>query len=174
MARKKKNYHKHELQTKKCAIESLEFLTLYGLKQIGAEKIIQEYANDELKQITELDLVSDILSIKKLVDGIKQDLNVCTVTGKGELVCSYVCIASGINQVNDIHKLTKQENIWKELLNQKIISIYYPDKIRNEVVAWCTKNGFNVSAYLGQPIVKFNKLFLAIKRAISPSLGENI
>lgn len=56
--------------------------------------------------------------------------------------------------------------MWKGLLNKKLIPLYYPEKIRNKVIAWAHENGYTTSTYLGQPIIKFNKLFLLIKRTI--------
>ena len=55
--------------------------------------------------------------------------------------------------------------MWKELLKQKLIPIYYPEEIRNKVIAWANENGYTTSTYLGQPIIKFSNLFLLIKRA---------
>lgn len=49
-------------------------------------------------------------------------------------------------------------------LIKKILIIFYPDEKRNAVVEWAKMNGYNTSTYLGQPIVKFTKLYIRIER----------
>lgn len=110
-------------------------------------------------------LCKDLLEIKKLVDAIKLHFTVNTIKDKGDFCNSYVCIALGISHVEDIHNIKTDPNMWKELLKQKLIPIYYPEEIRNKVIAWANENGYTTSTYLGQPIIKFSKLFLLIKRA---------
>ncbi len=166
MATKKKDLHRQETLARKSAILSLEFLTSFGLKQISAENTFYEYAYVELKDIIELDLCRDLLEIKKLIDSIKQYLNANVLVGKGDLCNSSVCIALGISRVEDIHSINIHQNTWRELLNQKFISIYYSNEIRNKVVAWARENGYITSTHLGQPIIKFSKLFLSIKRVL--------
>ena len=76
-----------------------------------------------------------------------------------------MCIELGISHVEDIHNIKTDPNMWKELLKQKLIPIYYPEEIRNKVIVWADENGYTTSTYLGQPIIKFSNLFLLIKRA---------
>ena len=61
MATKKKDLHRKEALARKRAIQSLEFLTSFGLKQIDAEHTFHKYAVAELKEIIELDLCKDLL-----------------------------------------------------------------------------------------------------------------
>ncbi|WP_159436233.1 hypothetical protein [Bacteroides togonis] len=53
MATKKKDLHRKEALARKRAIQSLEFLTSFGLKQIDAEHTFHKYAVAELKEIIE-------------------------------------------------------------------------------------------------------------------------
>ena len=53
---------------------------------------------------------------------------------------------------------------WESLINQKILNIYYAENIRNQVVEWAKSNGFTTSTYLGNPIVKFNKIHIILRR----------
>lgn len=166
MATKKKNTHKQEALARKNALQSLEFLISFGLKQIDVESIFQEQIDAELKEIIELDLYKDLLEIKKLVDAIKLHFSANVMNDKGDLCSSCVCIALEISRVEEIHSIKINPNMWKGLLNKKLIPIYYPEEIRNKVIAWAHENGYATSTYLGQPIIKFNKLFLLIKRTI--------
>ena len=165
MAKKRKDFHKQEILARKSTLQSLEFLISFGLKQIGVESTFHEHVDAELKDIIELDLCKDLLEIKKLVDAIRLHFAANAIKDKGDFCNSYVCIALGISHVEDIHNIKTDSNIWKELLKQKLIPIYYPEEIRNKVIAWANENGYTTSTYLGQPIIKFSKLFLLIKRA---------
>lgn len=164
--KKNKEIKRQEVIEKKNAIQSIEFLTSFGLKQMGAEDSIYASAQAELKEIIQLEIYKDILDIKKLVDGVKQHLNAKVSLGNGELNDSYVCLALGISCIDDSHNQSFPSKTWEERLKQKILSIYYPDAIRNDVVAWAKENGFNTSIYLGQPVIKLSKIFLLIKRTI--------
>jgi hypothetical protein len=76
-----------------------------------------------------------------------------------------VAISLGIAKIADINKFGIPTS-WDELLNKKILSIYYPDEIRNQVVEYAKEKNYNTSTYLGQPIVKFNQLYIKINRKI--------
>lgn len=164
--KKNKEIKRQEAHAKKSAIQSIEFLTSFGLKQMGAEDSIYVSAQAELKEIIQLEIYMDILDIKKLVDGVKQHLNAKVYLGNGDLNDSYVCLALGITCINDINNRLSPSRTWEERLKQKILSLYYPGNVRNKVVAWAKENGFNTSIYLGQPVIKFSKIFLLIKRTI--------
>lgn len=99
-------------------------------------------------------LCKDLLEIKKLVDAIKLHFAANAIKDKGDLCNSYMCIALGISHVEEIHNIKTVPNMWRELL------------IRNQVIVWANENGYATSTYLGQPIIKFSKLFLLIKRAV--------
>lgn len=164
--KKNKEIKRQESLGKKNAIQSIEFLTSFGLKQMGAEDSIYASAKAELKEIIQLEIYNDILDIKKLTDGVKQHLNAKVCSKKGELNDSYVCLALGISCIDEIHNQSLPSRTWEERLKQKILSIYYSDDVRNKVVALAKENGFNTSLYFGQPVIKFSKIFLLIKRTM--------
>lgn len=164
--KKNKEIKRQETLGKKNAIQSIEFLTSFGLKQMGAEDALYASAQAELKEIIQLEIYKDILDIKKLVDGVKQHLNAKVSQGNEELNDSYVCFALGISCIDDSNNQSFPSRTWEERLKQKTLSIYYPNALRNKVVTWAKENGFNTSIYLGQPIIKLSKIFLLIKRTI--------
>lgn len=164
MAKKRKDFHKQETLARKSTLQSLEFLISFGLKQINLENTFHEHVDAELKEIIELDLYKDLLDIKKLVDAIKLHFTADTIKDKGNLCNSYVCIALGLSHIENPHNIKTAPNMWRELLKQKLITIYYPKEIRNKVVVWAKDNGYTTSTYLGQPIIKFSKFFLSIKQ----------
>lgn len=113
--------------------------------------------------IAELELAQDLMAIKSLVDGAKQSFMVTPTTEKGDFTKSPTAIALGIAFVNDLNSIGIPLT-WREMVGRKLLSIYYPEEYRNQVVDWAKANGYNTSTYLGKPIVKFSKLFLVIGR----------
>jgi hypothetical protein len=107
--------------------------------------------------------VQDILSIKDLVDGIRKEFQVEPCVELGDFCNSLVTIALGIGRVEDLHNMGLPSD-WKELMQKKLLKIYYPEEVRNKIFEWARTNGYNTSTYLGQPIVKFNKLFILLER----------
>lgn len=164
---KKKNDPKRKAALmQKTAVETLEFQTIWGLKQLGVDAELNECALAELASIKELGVTYDLLNMKRFAEGVRQALQADVVVDMGELVQSVVCMALGISRVSDVQQLAVSQCLWDELLKQKLLTVYYPADVRNEVVAWAMENGFTTSTYLGQPIIKFSKIFLAIKRML--------
>ncbi|MBO8460321.1 MAG: hypothetical protein IAA73_08325 [Bacteroidetes bacterium] len=164
---KKKNDPKRKAALmQKTAVETLEFQTIWGLKQLGVDAELNECALAELASIKELGVTYDLLNMKRFAEGVRQALQADVVVDMGELVQSVVCMALGISRVSDVQQLAVSQCLWDELLKQKLLTVYYPADVRNEVVAWAMENGFTTSTYLGQPIIKFSKIFLAIKRMV--------
>lgn len=164
---KKKNQKRNDALKLKSAIETLNFQTSWGLKKFGGvegEKYAT-LAKVEVDYLTELGLVQDILFIKDLVDGIRKEFQVEPCVELGDFCNSLVTIALGIGRVENLHSMGLP-NDWKELMQKKLLKIYYPDEARNKIFEWARANGYNTSTYLGQPIVKFNKLFILLERDV--------
>lgn len=146
---KKKNQKKAESHAKKSAVETLRFQTHWGLKQLGQQdgNLFHELVDAEVNFIAELDLAQDLLAIKSLVDGVKQSFAVTPTPEKGDFVKSPTAVALGIAQVEDINKIGLPLT-WSEMIEQKILTIYYPEEYRNQIVDWAKTNGYNISTYL--------------------------
>lgn len=161
---KKKNQKKAEAHAKKSAVETLRFQAHWGLKQLGHEDdMFNQLIDAEVDFIAELELVQELLAIKSLVDGVKQSFVVTPTPEKGDFVKSPTAVALGIAQVEDINKIGLPLT-WSEMIEQKILTIYYPEEYRNQIIDWAKANGYNTSTYLGRPIVKFSKLYIIIDR----------
>lgn len=161
---KKKNQKKAEAHAKKSAVETLRFQAHWGLKQLGNEDdMFNQLIDAEVDFIAELELAQELLEIKSLVDGVKQSFVVTPTPEKGDFVKSPTAVALGIAQVEDINKIGLPLT-WSEMIEQKILTIYYPEEYRNQIVDWAKTNGYNISTYLGRPIVKFSKLYIIIDR----------
>ena len=162
---KKKNQKKAESQAKKSAVETLRFQTHWGLKKLGHEygNLFHQFVDAEVDYIAELELAQDMLAIKSLVDGVKQAFGMTPTPEKGDFAKSPTAVAIGIAQVEDINNIGIPLT-WSEMIEQKLLTIHYPEEYRNQIVDWAKANGYNTSTYLGRPIVKFSKLYIIIER----------
>ena len=161
---KKKNQKKAESHAKKSAVESLRFQAHWGLKQLGNEdgNLFHTLVDGEVDFIAKLDLAQDMLAIKSLVDGVKQSFKATPTLEKGDFMKSPTAVALGIACVEDINNIGIPLT-WSEMIEQKLLTIYYPEECRNQIIEWA-KTNYNTSTFLGRPIVKFCKLYLVIER----------
>ena len=104
-------------------------------------------------------------SIKDLVDGIRKEFQVEPCVELGDFCNSLVTIALGIGRLGSIKDMGLPAD-WNELIRKKLLKIYYPDEVRNKIFEWAKASGYNTSTYLGQPIVKFSKLFILLERDV--------
>ena len=165
---KKKNQKKAEAQAKKSAVETLRFQAHWGLKQLGQPEgnRLHQLVDGELDIIAELELAQDLLAIKSLVDGVRQNISAVPTKEQGDFAKSPTAIAIGIASINEFEEISMSPT-WNELLKQKLLRIYYFDEVWYKVVDWAKANGYNTSTYLGRPIVKFGKVFVIIERTRS-------
>ena len=150
----------------KAMIDSLIFQTNWGIKKLykAPSDFILTLVKVELDYIIELNLFEDLLMIKKFIDDVKSTFDIEPVAERGDFCRSPVAIALGIGKVDDITKI-RTPIAWHELLAKKLISLYYPNDVRNSIVDYAKQNGYNVSTYLGKPIIKLNKVFLLLERS---------
>lgn len=162
---KKKNQKKAEAQAKKSAVETLRFQAHWGLKQLGNEdgNVFHQLVDAEVDFITELELAQDMLAIKSLVDGVKQSFKATPTPEKGDFMKSPTAVALGIAYIEDINNIGLPLT-WSKMIEQKLLTIYYPEEYRNQIVDWAKTNGYNTSTYLSRPLVKFSKLYIIIDR----------
>lgn len=164
MAKKQNQKRKQEL-AERSLVESLSFQVHYGLKMMGreADDLFQQLADAEVNFISELGLTQDILSLKNLVEGVKRDLQVEPTPEKGDFFTSVSAIALGIASISSLGCMRIPVS-WEELVKKRMLEIFYPEEKRSQVLQWAKQNGFSTSTYLGQPIVKFSKIYVVMKR----------
>ena len=156
---------KNNIIKRKAMIESFIFLTNWGLKRLYTtpSNSVVTMTRTELDCIMDLNLFEDLLMIKKFVDDVKSAFNIKPVAERGDFCNSCVAFALGIGGMNVITELNMPTD-WKRLAEKKILSIYYPNDVRNSIVDYAKQNGYNVSTYLGKPMIKLNKVFLLLER----------
>ena len=149
----------------KVIIESLLFQTNWGLKKLyeAPNDFIETLVKAELDYIVELNLFEDLLRLKIFIENVKSILGIEPVAEYGDFYRSLVALSLGIGKVNDIEKV-ETPITWHELLEKKILSIYYPTDVRNSIVDYAKHNGYNVSTYLGKPVIKLSKIFVLLDR----------
>ena len=150
----------------KALIESLIFQTNWGIKKIygSPEDLITEMVKTELDCIVELNLFEDLLMIKKFVDDVKSAFSIEPIAERGDFCNSLVALALGIAHKNETTELSTSAN-WLKLAEKKILSIYYTNDIRNTIVDYAKQNAYNISTYLGKPIIKLSKIFVLLELA---------
>ena len=163
----KNRHHQKRNDTikQKTMIESLIFQTNWGIKKLykAPSDFILTLVKVELDYIIELNLFEDLLRLKIFIENVKSILGIEPVAEYGDFYRSLVALALGIGKVNDIEKVGTPIT-WHELLEKKILSIYYPTDVRNSIVDYAKHNGYNVSTYLGKPVIKLSKIFVLLDR----------
>ena len=146
-------------------IDSLIFQTNWGLKKLYTtpSNSVVTMTRTELDCIMDLNLFEDLLMIKKFVDDVKSAFNIKPVAERGNFCNSLVAHALGIAHKNETIELSTPAD-WLKLAEKKILSIYYTNDIRNTIVDYAKQNGYNVSTYLGKPIIKLSKIFVLLDR----------
>ena len=163
-----KNKHQkkqNDTVEQKAMIDSLIFQTNWGIKKLykALSDFILTLVKVELDYIIELNLFEDLLRLKIFIENVKSILGIEPVAEYGDFYRSLVALALGIGKVNDIEKV-ETPITWHELLEKKILSIYYPTDVRNSIVDYAKHNGYNVSTYLGKPVIKLSKIFVLLDR----------
>ena len=150
---------------KKSAADTLKFQAQWGVKKQFGEvaELYNLCLETEIDYIIELDLHEELLSIKKFADDIRTTLNTEPIAEEGDFHHSLVAISLGVAKIADIKNLGTPLS-WQDMIQKKILSIYYPGDTRNSVVECAKKLGYNTSTYLGQPIVKFTQIYVKIGR----------
>ena len=163
-----KNKHQkkqNDTVEQKAMIDSLIFQTNWGIKKLykAPSDFILTLVKVELDYIIELNLFEDLLRLKIFIENVKSILGIEPVAEYGDFYRSLVALALGIGKVNDIEKVGTPIT-WHELLEKKILSIYYPTDVCNSIVDYAKHNGYNVSTYLGKPVIKLSKIFVLLDR----------
>jgi len=163
---KKKNQKQKDVLKQKVEVESLTFQTNWGLKKLFGEpsEPVAALVETEIEHIAgQQNLAHDLMAIKDFVDRAENALGAAPAECKGDFTNSIVALAFGISRGRDLDSFSEPAT-WREQVQKKMLKIYYSDDIRNRVVEWAKSNGYNTSTYLGNPIVKFTKIYIIIDR----------
>lgn len=148
----------------KRAVKALRFQAHRGLKQLGQEEgsIFHKLVDVEINIIARMGLAQDLLAIMLFVVGVKQRLSMTPTPGTGDFTKSPTAVALGIAYIKGINSMKLPLITWSEKKKQKFLSVCYQEEYFDKIVNWAKANGFNVSTYLGLPVLKFRKLYVSL------------
>ena len=146
--------------------ESLTFQTKFGAKRKFNELTteIEERINEEILVLKNIGVAEDILTLKGIIDKVKQELGYLAEPSKGILAGSYVAYSLGLEPTNPID--TGNELNPLDFTLPLNLTISYDNEIRNEVVNWMKKHGYELTTYLGQPLLKLKQTRVIIRRVV--------
>lgn len=163
-----KNQKRKQQLQQRAKNESLAFQTSFGAKQKFNEltPTIKERINQEILIFQNLGLAEDLLNLKDLMDGVKQELGYEAEPSRGILAGSYVAYSLGIEPSNP--EITGN-NIDPQDLQTALplaLTISYDNEVRNEVVNWMKAKGYGFTTYLAQPMLKLKNTRVIIRRVV--------
>ena len=147
--------------------ESLLFQVEWGIHNLGLELTdeMRTRIDDELRLLLNLGLADNLLTLKAIVDGARQDLEAVPEPFKGNLAGSIVAYCLGITTGNPL-----EEDLLKPVDEYALplqLTLYYDNAVRNRVVDWIKAHGYQVvKTRLSQPILKMNKMVVEFKRVV--------
>ena len=146
--------------------ESLTFQTKFGAKRKFNELTteIEERINEEILVLKNMGVAEDILTLKVIIDKVKQELGYLAEPSKGILAGSYVAYTLGLEPTNPND--TGNELNPLDFTLPLNLTISYNNEIRNEVVNWMKNHGYELTTYLGQPLLKLKQTRVIIRRVV--------
>ena len=164
-----KKDQKRKLQLQQRTLnESLVFQTMYGAKQKFESMTpeIETRLQEELMVYTNLGLAKDLMTLRDVMDKVKQQFGYCAEPCRGILAGSYVAFALGIESTNPMLSEAVLDPKDFQISLPLGLTICYDNEIRNEVVNWMKAQGLTVGSYLGQPMLKLEHTRVIIRRVV--------
>ena len=136
--------------------ESFRFQVEYTKKQKGIDIIgMEQNLTAELDAICQNSLTDALLDMARIIEGIR---NKCSLNG------SLVPFILGITTTQpDCATYVPDLFAAHQPLQ---VTIAYDNEIRNQAVNWMKANGYEISSYLGQPLLKLKNVRIVIKRVL--------
>lgn len=162
----KKNQKNKQKQHQKEQNEALEFLTKFGAKQKFGEvtEEIEARLDEEIHVFRNLGVAEDLITLKNILDKLKTELGYTAEPSNGILAGSYVAFSLGLEPSNPLE--TSNELNPLDLKLPLNLTISFDNEVRNQVAEWMKTNGYEVSTYLGQPLLKLKQTRVLIRRVV--------
>ena len=166
MSKNKDQKRKTQLATR-AKNESFRFQVEYTRKQKGIDIMgMEQHLTVELDAICQNCLTDALLDLAKIVEGIRKELGFEQEADKCSLNGSLVPFILGITAIQP-DSATYVPNIFAAQQPLQV-TIAYDNEIRNQVVDWMKANGYEISSYLGQPMLKLKNFQIVIRRVVKP------
>ena len=145
--------------------ESFRFQVEYMRKQKGIDIMgMEQDLTTELDAICQNGLTDALLDLAKIVEGIQKELGFEQEADKCSLNGSLVPFILGITATQP-DSATYVPDIFTE--HQPLqVTIAFDNEIRNQAVKWMEANGYEISSYLGQPLLKLKNVRIVIRRVV--------
>ena len=164
MSKNKDQKRKVQLATR-AKNESFRFQVEFTRKQKCIDIMgMEQNLTTELDAICQNNLTDALLDLAKIVEGVRKELGFEQEADKCSLNGSLVPFILGITTVQP-DSTTYVPDIFTEHLPLQV-TIAYDNDIRNQVVNWMKANGYEISSYLGQPLLKLKNVRIVIRRVV--------
>ena len=145
--------------------ESFRFQVEYIRKQKGINIMgMEQNLTTELDAICQNGLTDALLDLAKIIEGIRKELGFEQEVDKCSLNGRLVPFILGITEFQP-DCTTYVPGIFTAQPPLQA-TIAYDNEIRNQAVDWMKANGYEISSYLGQPLLKLKNLRIVIKRVL--------
>ena len=145
--------------------ESFRFQVEFARKQKSIDIMgMERNLTAELDAICQNGLTDALLDLAKIVEGIRKELCFEQEVDKCSLNGSLVPFILGITATQP-DSTTYVSGIFTAQLPLQA-TIAYDNEIRNQAVNWMKANGYEISSYLGQPLLKLKNVRIVIKRVL--------
>ena len=150
----------------KAKMESLRFQTLWGAAQKVGEIVpaVESRIDEELRLFSNLQLAADLIDLKNAIDRIKNELGHDNEPTVGLLAGSMVAYCLGLEPENPM--LFDKTPDLSDLKLPLQLAVSYDNNIRNSVAEWLKANGYDMSTFLGQPVLKLTNSRVVIRRVV--------
>ena len=164
MSKNRNQKRKAQLATR-AKNESFRFQVEYMRKQKGIDIMgMEQNLTAELDAICQNGLTDALLDLAKIVEGIRKELGFEQEADKCSLNGSLVPFILGITATQP-NSTTYNPDIFTA--HQPLqVTIAYENEIRNQAVNWMKTNGYEISSYLGQPLLKLKNVRIVIRRVL--------
>ena len=164
MSKNKDQKRKAQLATR-AKNESFRFQVEYMRKQKGIDIMgMEQDLTTELDAICQNGLTDALLDLAKIVEGIRKELGFDQEADKCSLNGSLVPFILGITSTKP--DCTTYVSCIFTAQQPLHVTIAYDNEIRNQAVNWMKANGYEISSYLGQPLLKLKNARIVIKRVV--------
>jgi len=119
----------------------------------------------ELDAICQNGLTDALLDLAKIVEGIRKELGYEQEEDKCSLNGFLVPFILGITATQP-KSTTYNPGIFTAQQPLQV-TIAYDNEIINQAVNWMKANGYEISSYLGQPLLKLKNLRIVIRRVLN-------
>ena len=145
--------------------ESFRFQVEFTRKQKGINIMgMEQNLATELDAICQNGLTDALLDLAKMVEEMRKELGFEQEADKCSLNGSLVPFILGITTVQP-DSTTYVPDLFAA--HQPLqVTIAYDNEIRNQAINWMKANGYEISSYLGQPLLKLKNVRIVIRRVV--------